>query len=286
MSEPPEDERQPSGGHLRRITTICLVLSAVSIPVAFFVVGPHLPPGDASFQGENQVWVNRVLAAIVAPVFLSVIAAIVYSVVAFRDRSGSGPDAPPRADSDRARRWWVGSTAAVVVFLFAFGTYEWVWAGVGSGGGQGPVPLVKPDEPTIEVQVIAQQWAFTYRYPQFGGVETPHLVLPAGTYAELHVTSLDVIHSFWAVELAAKADAVPGFDNVIYVKPLETGSFRIKCVELCGLWHGQMYDTGDVVSPEHFAQWGAQQEQQYASITKDLPPYAPTYDPEPRGFAG
>ena len=62
----------------------------------------------------------------------------------------------------------------------------------------------------LPVQVIAQQWAFTYRYPTYGGVETPHLELPVDRNVELHVTSLDVIHSFWAHELGVKADANPG----------------------------------------------------------------------------
>ena len=68
------------------------------------------------------------------------------------------------------------------------------------------------------MQVIGQQWEFTYRYPTYGGVETPHLVLPADTLVGLHVTSLDAIHSFWAYQLGVKADANPGVDNVAYVK--------------------------------------------------------------------
>ena len=70
----------------------------------------------------------------------------------------------------------------------------------------------------MDVQVIAQQWEFTYRYPTYGGVEVPHLVLPADTLIRLHVTSLDAIHSFWAYQLGVKADANPGIDNVVYVK--------------------------------------------------------------------
>ena len=38
--------------------------------------------------------------------------------------------------------------------------------------------------------------------PGYGGVETPSLELPADTLVEFHVTSLDVIHSFWAYQLA------------------------------------------------------------------------------------
>ena len=92
--------------------------------------------------------------------------------------------------------------------------------------------------------MIAQQWEFTYRYPTYGGVETPHLVLPANTLIELHVTSLDVIHSFWAYQLGVKADANPGVDNVAYVRRRGRGRSTIHCAELCGLWHGYMFDTG------------------------------------------
>ena len=103
------------------------------------------------------------------------------------------------------------------------------------------------------MQVIGQQWEFTYRYPTFGGIETPQLVLPADTLVRLHVTSLDVVHSFWAYQLGVKADANPGVDNVVYVKPKARARFQIRCAELCGLWHGYMFDTGRVVDRGRFA---------------------------------
>ena len=97
--------------------------------------------------------------------------------------------------------------------------------------------------------MIAQQWQFTYRYPQYGGVETFSLVLPVGRTVEFHVTSLDVIHSFWAYQLGVKADAVPGADNIAFTTPKKVGLFEVRCAELCGLWHGYMYAHGHVVSP-------------------------------------
>ena len=103
------------------------------------------------------------------------------------------------------------------------------------------------------MQVIAQQWEFTYRYPTYGGIETAHLELPVGRQIEFHVTSLDVIHSFWAPRLGVKADANPGVDNVAYVKPEEERTFELHCSELCGLWHGYMFDTGQMVSEAAFA---------------------------------
>ena len=74
-------------------------------------------------------------------------------------------------------------------------------------------------------------------------------MLPAGREIEFHVTSLDVVHSFWAIELGVKADAVPGNDNVAYVKPEQMRAIQVRCAELCGLWHGDMTATARVVRP-------------------------------------
>ena len=141
----------------------------------------------------------------------------------------------------------------IVLFLATYGTIRLF--DEGSGGGQGADPVAKPSGSVLPVQVIAQQWAFTYRFPTFGGVETPHLELPVDRNIALHVTSLDVIHSFWAHDLGVKADANPGVDNVAYVRPTEVRSFSIRCAELCGLFHGHMFDTGDVVSDSAFLAW-------------------------------
>ena len=102
------------------------------------------------------------------------------------------------------------------------------------------------------MQVIGQQWNWTYRFPGYGAVETAHLELPVDSEVEFHVTSLDVTHSFWAYELGVKADAVPGVDNIAFVHTRKLGTFSIRCAELCGLWHGHMFQTGEVVTPARF----------------------------------
>jgi cytochrome c oxidase subunit 2 len=135
----------------------------------------------------------------------------------------------------------------------------------------------------MPVQVIAQQWAFTYRYPTYGGVETPQLVLPVDRTIELHVTSLDVIHSFWAIQLGVKADANPQVDNIAFVKPEKLMSFEIRCAELCGIWHGEMHARGQVVTQAAFSTWINRQVVRFAPATKVLPPYSTTYLPEPAG---
>jgi cytochrome c oxidase subunit II len=104
-------------------------------------------------------------------------------------------------------------------------------------------------------------------------------VLPVGTPVRFNVTSLDVIHSFWAYQLGVKADANPDVNNVAYTTPEHTGQFTVRCAELCGIWHGAMYDYGQVMSVSGFMNWAHTTETQLAAVTKLLPPYALSYDP-------
>ena len=112
-------------------------------------------------------------------------------------------------------------------------------------------------------------------------METTQLVLPVNRPVAFHVTSLDVIHSFWAYQLAVKADANPGVDNVAYTTPKQLGGFTVRCSELCGIWHGAMFDSGRVVTPSAFQAWARTNEQIQRSkgVLAALPPYATTYDP-------
>ena len=134
----------------------------------------------------------------------------------------------------------------------------------------------------MDVQVIGQQWEFTYRYPAYGGVETPQLVLPADTLIRSTSPRSTSIHSFWAYELGVKADANPGVDNVVYVQTKGAASFDIRCAELCGLWHGYMFDTGQVVTAGAFASWIAAAAAVFAPVEKYLPPYATSTPPTRR----
>jgi cytochrome c oxidase subunit 2 len=172
----------------------------------------------------------------------------------------------------------------IVLFFAGFGTYELLQNG--SGGGQGPGPIAVPGGEKLQVQVIGQQWQFTFRYPSYGGLETSQLYLPADTSIEFHVTSLDAIHSFWAYELGIKADANPGVDNVAFLKTREPLTFHIHCAELCGLWHGYMFSTGHVVPETQFTSWIHRQQQSFQPVARYLPPFAKTYFPDPQRRAG
>src|SRR5689334_11103064 len=272
--------------HFRRVVVIWLVSSVILTPIVV-LAAQGIPPGDGTVQAAGQTTDNGVLLGLSTPVALAVVVFFIYSLIVFRERDAAAVVAgPPVRGHAGVQLWWIVTTTTIVLFLAGYGTVRML--SDGAGGGQGPNPIAKPDPPVpaLQVQVIAQQWKFTFRYPAYGGVETAHLELPSNRTIALHVTSLDVIHSFWAYQLGVKADATPGADNVAYVQTKKPLSFDIHCAELCGVWHVYMFDRGQVVPPTEFATWIQQQRVRFAPVRKSLPPYSPTYFPDPQRRAG
>jgi cytochrome c oxidase subunit II len=267
--------------HGLRMFLIWLPLAVAADLLIWFLLYPHMPPGRMSSSASHQAFDITYLALWAAPVVLFVWIYGAYALINWRHREGDEEDGPPIFGNVKIQATWIGATAVIVLGLFVFGTVELI-VPAGAGAGEGPAPIWKPNSTNLlQVQVIGQQWQFTYRYPQFGGMETTQLLLPDNRYVEFHVTSLDVIHSFWAIQLGVKADANPGVDNVAFTKPQQLGTFRVQCNELCGLWHGAMYNYGHVVTATAFQKWAAATQFKEANngILSDLPPYATTYDP-------
>jgi cytochrome c oxidase subunit II len=272
--------------HGKRFVVAWIGLSAIATPLVAIFLGPEIPPGNGSTQATEQVFDNTVLVSVSTPVCVFVLLFLAYAFSSFRSPSGAVVDGPPIRGDSRIQLLWMVITTVAVLALAGFGTYE--LAQNGAGGGQGPDAAFQPVgyKQALDVQVIGQQWEFTYRYPTYGGVEVPRLVLPEDTLIRLHVTSLDAIHSFWAYQLGVKADANPGVDNVVYLKTKGPLKFEIHCAELCGLWHGYMFDTGDVVGQTAFASWVKRQQAYFGPVMKYLPPYATSYLPDPQKRAG
>jgi cytochrome c oxidase subunit 2 len=272
-----------------RFLLIWLVASAIATPLVAIFLTPSLPPGVEADDADGQKIDNGVLTAVATPTVLLIVIFLAYVLIVFR-HTGPTIEEGPRIHGHRGvQTTWIVATTAIVMALFGYGTWRLLDAGA-AGGGQGPSTLsplhAAQGESALPVQVIGQQWQFSYRYPTYGGLETPHLVLPLGRVVELHVTSLDVVHSFWAYGLGVKADANPGVDNVAYVTPSSVGTFDVRCAELCGIWHGYMFDNGQVVDEARFEAWIKEQQRIFAPVKRYLPPYSRTYLPDPQGRAG
>jgi cytochrome c oxidase subunit 2 len=274
--------------HGVRIIAVWLVLTAIAVPLIVFVLGPHLPPPRMSAESASQRDANVLMTALLVPIALLIVVFFVYSFAVFRQDGAAIVDGPPIKGHAGTQLLWIVLTSAIVLALAVWGSYTLIVSSHGSGGGQGPSPVAKPKgyQHALPVQVIAQQWEWTFRYPSYGGIETRDLAIPEHTLVAFHVTSLDVTHSFWAYQLGVKADAVPGVDNIAYVNPRHAGFFQIRCAELCGLWHGHMSKKGRVLTSSAFQQWITAAQQKNAAIVKYLPKYSRVYFPAPLRRAG
>jgi cytochrome c oxidase subunit 2 len=292
-----ESQAQPASpgepSHGRRILLIWAVLAIAADLLLWFALGPHLPPGNMTTTATEEQGAIKLMSVLSAPVLVLVLVYFGYALIVWRQRDGDDEDGPPIHGSTRIQTAWIVGTTVIVLALAVFGTVS-LWTSHGAGAGEGPAPIWNPPGAVaiaaaqqapwapgkvLQVQVVAQQWKFTFRYPQLGGFETTQLVLPEGQWVQFNVTSIDVIHSFWAYQLGVKADANPGVNNIAYTKPTQLGLVTVRCAELCGLWHGAMFNYGKVVTLAQFQAWATGTKTQLASITSLLPPYATTYDP-------
>jgi cytochrome c oxidase subunit 2 len=284
-----------STNHGVRVVVAWLVLSAIATPLVAIYVGPLIPPGNGSVQSQGQVFDNQVMTSLITPIICLLVVFFGYGLIQFHaKRNEAILDGPPIRNDAQVQTLWIVITMAMVLFLAGFGTYQLLVDGAGGGQGPNPVALPADHQNAYPIQVIGQQWQFTYRYPSLGGMESNQLMLPENTLVVLHVTSLDVVHSFWAYELGLKADANPGVDNVVYVQTKSPMTFHVRCAELCGLWHPYMFNNGYVVSHQAFSRWAAHALSIYRSIKpyvnrppdKGGAPFAYTYLPEPTRRAG
>ncbi|HEY1222186.1 MAG TPA: cytochrome c oxidase subunit II [Acidimicrobiales bacterium] len=304
MSE--QNTMPKDSNHLRRILVLTLVLSVAADLLYWFLVGPHVPPGRMTSTASDNQWDFNILMVIALPVLIGVWVFLGYTIATWSSKRANvaEPKGGAEARSNmKAQAYWIVITTVVVLFLAGFGTFELI-KGDGSGGGEGPNPVWEPvgaaqaetaalsssaswaPGKVLVVQVIAQQWKFTYRYPQFGGFESQELILPDNTTVAFNVTSLDVIHSFWAYQLEVKADANPQQNNVAFTTTKQLGNFTVRCSELCGIWHGAMFDYGKVETQGNFSTWASTTETANAANTADLPAFAWTYVPDANGAAG
>ena len=77
---------------------------------------------------------------------------------------------------------------------------------------------------------------------------------------QFYVTSKDVLHGFSILAFGVRVDANPGYVTTTSLfTPTQTGSYEVRCVEMCGLFHSYMWEAVKVVSANDFNAWIASQ---------------------------
>jgi cytochrome c oxidase subunit II len=233
--------------HAIRIAVLWVILTVIAMLLIGVLPIPS-PTGSKEALGAHQT--VYMLFYVAAPFFTFIWALLIYTCITFRRRAGDTGEGPPIADSTPILLIWAAVSFTVVVFLAGWGSFTLK-------------EITTPDGPnSYHITVIGQQWYWTYRYPQFGGIQSSLLVLPVNHSVEFDVTSIDVVHSFWIRDLDVKMDAVPGVVNHTYVEASyvrssnANGDYWVVCNELCGLYHGYMRSRLSVVSQAAYMKWG------------------------------
>jgi cytochrome c oxidase subunit 2 len=211
---------------------------------------------------------------ITGAVFAAVVLFMAYCVWRFRHKDGNQAHYEPE---NKRLEWWLtiltalGVTAMLVPGLFVWHQFVTV-----------------PDDAT-EVEVIAQQWQWSYRLPGADGrlgtsdsrlvsaenplgvnpddpngqddvvVEAADLHLPIDKPVKMLLRSIDVLHDFYVPEFRAKMDMVPGSVTYFWFTPTRTGTFEVLCAELCGTGHGFMRGIVMVDTEQDYAAWLGEQ---------------------------
>lgn len=145
-------------------------------------------------------------------------------------------------------RWVFGGGLVLPIVSIA------VLIGFGIPMGYRMLPLPLAETP-LRIEVTGHQWWWEVRYPDTGVVTKNELHLPAGVPVDMHVTSADVIHSFWVPRLAGKIDMLPGRINVLRLTADAPGRFRGQCAEFCGRGHAHMILAVEAHTPQDFKSW-------------------------------
>jgi cytochrome c oxidase subunit 2 len=72
------------------------------------------------------------------------------------------------------------------------------------------------------------------------GFEPSTIYIPAGSDADIYLTSNDVVHGCFIEEKAMNMMAVPGAINKTSVHFDQPGIYRVVCHEYCGTGHANM----------------------------------------------
>ena len=226
-------------------------------------------------------------------VFVAVMLFMVYCVLRFRHRAGQRSEYEPE---NKKLEWWltiitgVGVAGMLIPGLFVWNQYVTVPPG------------------TAEIEVMAQQWQWSFRLPGKDGklgtsnallingdnpfglnpddpngrddvlIEADDLHLRRDVPVKVVLRSLDVLHDFYVPEFRAKMDMVPGMVTYFWLTPIRTGTFDILCFELCGVGHHDMRGNVVVDDAAAYDKWLQEQETFAQTMARAAPPMGQEMD--------
>ena len=226
----------------KRFVPFLFIAILLSAGVSFFLLRVFQIPDAASVQRGYMDPALKLLLLIAAVIFIWVVTALAYVVIFQRPKHGDNNDGPPVTGNLKLE--WAWSVIPLLVVV-----------GVAFYGGFVLQDMERaPTSNMLNVEVTAFRWGWKFYYPDYG-ITSLYLELEANRPVELHMTSLDVVHSFWVQEFGPKQDIVPGMMMHLDITPDKIGNYTLVCDQLCGAGHTGMTAPVYVVSSGDFQTW-------------------------------
>src|SRR4051794_34693300 len=166
----------------------------------------HWDGTQGSTQADKIDTLLNVMIVLSCFVFSIVLVMLGYCVWKYRAKPGDESDGEPIHGNTKLEITWTAIPTVIVLFG---AIYSWIVLG----------DIETRASDALHLDITAQQYEWTFNYPQAGGkeVSSKTLVVPEGRQLDIRLTSLDVVHSFWVPEWRIKRDVVPagpgGDDN-------------------------------------------------------------------------
>jgi cytochrome c oxidase subunit 2 len=245
------------------VTLACLLGVLGPVAVAHAGNGGFAPVDPVSPNGERIEDAYYLIAAFAILVFLLVTVPLAIFIVRFRSRGRprtvEGPQI--RGNTSLELAW----TAVPVVILtivagFIFYKLPGITELTSAAGAS-----------ELEIEVEGRQFYWQYRYGN-GVIAIDRLRVPVDRVVQLEITAPDhdVVHSFWIPAVGGKFDAIPGETTELEFKAEKEGVYPGQCTEFCGLQHGVMTASLEVVPAAEFDRWLRSEAQAQETGESDL----------------
>jgi cytochrome c oxidase subunit 2 len=188
------------------------------------------PPAASTFAKDVD-WLYMVILYISIFFFVLVVAAMVLFAIKYRRRPGYVGDSRPLHNNALEITWTV-IPSLIVCWIFVEGV-------------NGYMDMMTPPVDTIDINVTARQWDWSFQYPN--GAISDQLHIPNNRAILLNMRSEDVLHAFYVPAFRAKSDVVPGRVTTMWFQPILEGEFDLFCAEYCGDLHSDMIKRHGVV---------------------------------------
>ncbi|MBX6360790.1 MAG: cytochrome c oxidase subunit II [Acidobacterium ailaaui] len=233
---------------------------------AIFAEGPQSTPSifaPASTPANSIYELSLFVIAITGGIFVTVGSLIAWAAFRYRQHGQDDTSEPAQIyGSTQVELAWTVIPILIVVVLFLT-TARVIFA----------IQDAPKPKSALDVTVVGHQYWWEFNYPKLGihAVNELHVPLsdadhPTPTY--LTLLSADVMHSFWVPQLSGKTDLVPNKVNHLWIDPHHPGLYVGQCAQFCGVEHAKMLLRVYVDTPEQFAAWVKNQQQQAVNDPK------------------